>query len=182
MAGRVNLVLFAIIVLFSEQAIAQAPVRQEESLACRKFAQEFYDWYVPFTKQRTQQPAWNFAWQRKPEVFNPGLLKALKLDSEAATRAKGDIVGLDFDPFVGSQDPSAHYEARGVTWQGEKCSVEVWGVSRLGAAAKSGKPTAVAEVEQVRGRWEFQNFRYPELNSNLVSVLAQLQEERRKPH
>jgi hypothetical protein len=173
MVRYAHFVLCASIALFSEQAIAQAPARQEESLACRKFAQEFYDWYVPFTKKRTQQPAWNFALQRKPGVFSPGLLKALKLDAEASARVKDDIVGLDFDPFVSSQDPADHYEARGVKWQGEKCSVEVWGVS--------GKPAAVAEVVQVRGHWEFQNFRYPELSSNLVSVLAQLEKERRKP-
>jgi len=160
--------------------MAQAPVRQPASSSCRNFAQEFYDWYLPFTKKRAQQAAWYLALQRKPEAFNPDLLKALKIDSEASARAKGELVGLDFDPFAGSQDPADRYEARGVAWQGERCSVEIWRASPTDAAAKSGKPDAVAEVVLVRGHWEFQNFRYPETGSNLVSVLAELRAERRK--
>jgi hypothetical protein len=172
---------FAVIVIFSGQAMAQTPAQKPETAACRKFTQEFYDWYVPITKKRMQQPASNLAIQRKPEAFSPGLLKALKIDAEASARVKDDIVGLDFDPFLSSQDPSSRYEARAVTWQGEKCSVEVWGVSSTGASAKSRKPDAVAEVAFVRGHWEFQNFRYPELGSDLVSVLVELEKERRKP-
>jgi hypothetical protein len=168
---------FAIIAIFSGPVIAQVPVRQPESSACRKFVQEFYDWYQPLMQKRAQQPAWNLALQRKPEAFNSDLLKALKIDSEASAHAKGDIVGLDFDPFVGGQDPAGHYQARGVSWQGERCSVEVWPAS---PAPKSGKPDAIAEVVLASGNWEFQNFRYPESNSNLVSVLAELRAERQK--
>ncbi len=168
----------AIVVILSAQAPAQTPVQKPESAACRKFTQDFYDWYVPITKRRLKEPASNVALQRKPEVFSPGLLKALKADAEASARAKGDIVGLDFDPFLSSQDPSSRYEARGVTWQGEKCSVEIWSTS---PPSKSKKPDAVAELMFVHGRWEFQNFRYPELGTDLVSVLAQLEKDRRKP-
>jgi hypothetical protein len=171
---------FTIIAILSRQAIAQVPDRQQDSSSCRKFSQAFYDWYLPFTQRKTQQPALYVVLQRKPEAFSPDLLRALKIDSEASARAQGELVGLDFDPFVGSQDPADHYEARGVSWQGDRCSVEVWGASRTDTAAKSGKPDAVAEVRLVRGHWEFQNFRYPELGSNLMSVLAELVQERRK--
>lgn len=112
--------------------------------------------------------------QRKPEAFSPDPLRLLKIDSEAPARAKAELVGLDFDPFAGSQDPADHYEARGVSWQGDRCSVEVWGASLTDTAAKSGKPDAVAEVMLVHGHWEFQNFRYYELGSNLMSVPAEL--------
>ena len=43
------------------------------------------------------------------------LLQALRVDSEASAHAKDDIVGLDFDPFIGSQDPANRYEARNAT-------------------------------------------------------------------
>jgi hypothetical protein len=168
----------AIIVILSGQAMAQTQAPKPETAACRKFTQEFYDWYVPITKKRMKEPASNVALQRKPDVFSPGLLKALKADAEASARVKDDIVGLDFDPFLSSQDPASRYEARGVTWQGEKCAVEIWSAS---PAAKSKKPDAVAEVVFVRGHWEFENFRYPELSTDLVSVLAQLEKDRRKP-
>jgi len=167
---------FLLIGILSGPAMAQAPVRQPESTACRRFVQEFYDWYSPLARKSTREPAWNLAMQRKPEAFSADLLKALKIDSEAAAHAKGDIVGLDFDPFVGGQDPADHYQARGASWQGETCLVEVWPVS----AARSKKPDAIAEVVLVGGHWEFQNFRYPESNSNLVSVLVTLRAERQK--
>jgi hypothetical protein len=171
---------FAMIAIFSGPAMAQVPMRKAESSACRKFVQEFYDWYLPLAHKSARQPAWYLALQRKPETFSPDLLKALKIDSEASARAKGELVGLDFDPFVGSQDPADHYQARGVSWQGDRCSVEVWPASPTDAAAKPAKPDAVAEVVLAGGHWEFQNFRYPESGSNLVSVLAELKAERRK--
>jgi hypothetical protein len=132
---------FAILAIFSGSAMAQAPVRPPDSSSCRKFVQEFYDWYLPFTQGRAQQPAWNFALQRKPEAFSPGLLKALKIDSAAAARAKGELAGLDFDPFTGSQDPGRHYEARGVSWQGETCSVQPGVLHQPMRHRKPGSPT-----------------------------------------
>ena len=53
----------------------------------------------------------DIAVQRKAGLFNPDLVRALKIDSEAQSRAKGELVGIDFDPFVGSQDPADRYEA-----------------------------------------------------------------------
>jgi hypothetical protein len=144
---------FLLIAIFAGTAVAQTPVRQAESTACRKFVQEFYDWYSPLARKSTREPGWNLALQRKPEAFSADLLKALKIDSDAAARAKGDIVGLDFDPFVGGQDPADHYQARGVSWQGETCLVEVWPASTNNAAAKSKKPDSIADVALVGGRW-----------------------------
>jgi len=86
------------------QALAQVPAPQPDSSSCRKFAQEFYDWYLPFSQKKTQQPAAYLALRRPREVFSPELLKALRIDAEASVRAKGEFVGLDFDPFFGSQD------------------------------------------------------------------------------
>jgi hypothetical protein len=122
--------------------------------------------------------AWDLAVQRKAEAFDPGLLRALKVDSEAAARVKDDIASLDFDPFVGGQDPASRYEARRVTLRDNKCSVEVWPAAPRGA--KSGKPDAVADLALDHGHWQFVNFRYPDVNDDLVNVLARLSEERRK--
>lgn len=67
------------IAIFSGPATAQVPVRKAESSACRKFVQEFYDWYLPLAHKSAPQPACYLALQRKPEVFSPDLLKALKI-------------------------------------------------------------------------------------------------------
>lgn len=168
----------AILAMISSQAAGQSPAQPTES-SCRTFAQQFYDWYVPLTKKKTEQPASDLALQRKAEVFVSDLLKALKIDSEASAHAKGDIVGLDFDPFLGGQDPAGRYEARRVTLQGSKCSVEVWGVLSRGTA-KIAKPDVIADLTLDHGNWQFSNFRYPDVNADLVSVLRQLREERQK--
>jgi hypothetical protein len=46
--------------------------------------------------------------------------------------------------------------------------------------AKPEKPAVVAELRLDKGRWQFLNFHYPEVNADLVSVLAQLRKDRGK--
>jgi hypothetical protein len=105
---------------------------------------------------------------------------ALRIDSEAQARAKGELVGLDFDPFLGSQDPADRYEARHATVNGGTCSVGVWRASPTDTAAKMDKPEAVAELRQQNGRWQFVNFRYSVGGPDLLHLLANLRDERRK--
>jgi len=107
-------------------------------------------------------------------------LQAMKTDVEAQARTTDDIVGIDFDPFVGSQDPASHYQIQRVLLQGNWCSVEVGHASANRTKAKSDKPDAIAELIRVAGRWQFANFRYPELNTELKKILAELAEDRRK--
>jgi len=171
---------FAVGLILSAHAMAQVASKPQDSSSCRRFVQQYYDWYVPLIQQTRNGRAWDVALQRKAEVFDPALLRALKADSEAAARATDDIVGLDFDPFVGSQDAANHYEARRVTWRDNKCSVEVWNAPSTAAAAKSEKPDVIADLALDRGHWRFLNFRYPDVNDDLVNVLAQLREERQK--
>lgn len=165
----------------SFSASAQQSVVPERIPECRRFAQEFYSWYVPFTQRRLNGPASDVALRRKSAVFSPGLLKALRIDSEAQARAKGKIDGLDSDPFVGGQDPADHYAVRQVTTRGDRCFAEVWRDSRTDTSAKSQKPEVVAELAQRAGHWEFVNFYYPDVNADLMSILASLRKDRGKP-
>jgi hypothetical protein len=151
-----------------------------EDASCLRFAQTFYDWYVPWTQKRMDRPASDMALRYRPEVFNSDLLRALKIDSEASARANGEIVGLDFDPFVGGQDPADHYEARHGIWRNDRCFVEIWRNSPTDTAAKTTKPDAVAEIAFDHGHWKFLNFQYPQVNADLVSVLKQLAHDRQK--
>ncbi len=166
--------------LFSGLSPAQAAPQSPESSSCQRFAQQFYDWYVPFTQKRLHMPASNVALQRRAVVFSPQLLHALRIDSEAQARAKGELVGLDFDPFLGSQDPADHYEARQATVKNGTCSVGVWRASSTDTAEKMDKPEAVAELKQQNGGWRFVNFTYPIGGPDLLQLLANLRQERRK--
>jgi hypothetical protein len=125
--------------IFAGILSAQVAPQSQESLSCQRFAQQFYDWYVPFTQKQLSGPASDVALQRKPTVFSLNLLHALRTDSEAQTRAKGELVGLDFDPFLGSQDPADRYEARHATVNGGTCSIGVWRVGQKLAAAFAAK-------------------------------------------
>ena len=86
---------FAVRLILPAHAVAQAPSVPLDSSSCRRFVQQFYDWYVPLTQTTMNGPASDSALQHKAEVFNPDLLRALKVDSEASAHAKGEIVGLD---------------------------------------------------------------------------------------
>jgi hypothetical protein len=162
----------AILVITTGCANSPTGARSDETEACRQFVQAFYDWYVPLTQAQTNGTPWGLAVQSKADMFDPGLVRALKADSDAKAQAKGDLIGLDFDPFEGSQDPADHYEARKVTWQGNKCLVEIW-PSPADPAEKTGKPDAVAELLRENGHWRFLNFRYPAQNTDLLGILAQ---------
>jgi hypothetical protein len=166
--------------LFSGLCPAQAAPESPESSSCQRFAQQFYDWYVPFTQKRLHMPASDVALQRRAVVFSPELVHALRIDSEAQARAKGALVGLDFDPFLGSQDPADHYETRQATVKNGTCSVGVWRASPTDSAAKMDRPEAVAELKQQNGGWRFVNFTYSVGGPDLLHLLANLRQERRK--
>lgn len=111
--------------------------------------------------------------------FSPNLFRALRIDAEAQARTKGEIVGIDFDPFLGSQDPANRYEVRAVAQRGSVCSVEVWHLPTdptMGAT----HPEVIADLTLVQGGWQFSNFRYPDIDSDLLTVLARLEADRRK--
>ncbi len=140
---------------------------------------QFYDWYVPLALGDDSIPAFNFALQRRGALFSPELFRALKQDSEASAKANGYIVGLDFDPFLNSQDPDDRYEVGKVTHEEDSYSVEVFGIQ---SGKKNEKPSVFAVVTRRNGRWLFVNFRYPNSSAvDLLSVLRRLAQDREKP-
>ena len=156
---------------------AQAQGGQTAVDSARGFVQGFYDWYVPKTLNDSAGPAWNLAIKVKRSVFSPQLAQALKEDSAAQAKAEGEIVGLDFDPFLNSQDPGRHYRVGKITQKGESYWVDVHSVS---PGKLSLKPSIVAEVVQKNGQWCFVDFHY--LNGHdLLGVLKELKESRAKP-
>ena len=156
---------------------AQAKSGREVPESLRGFVQGFYDWYVPKALGENVGPAWNLALKAKSSAFSSQLVRALREDSAAQAKAEGEIVGLDFDPFLNSQDPSNRYQVGKITPKGETYQVEIYGV---GSGSKHEKPDVIAEVAQKNGQWFFVNFDYPE-GRNLLAVLKSLRESRQKP-
>src|ERR1051325_600832 len=74
------------------------------------FVQEFYSWYVPVAAKSRSGRASDLALSSLASAFESSLVRQLKEDSDAQAKVSGDIVGLDFDPFLAAQDPCQRYE------------------------------------------------------------------------
>lgn len=149
--------------------------------SCRDSVQAFYDWYVPKALKNSEMPASDLALRYKAALFSPDLLRALREDSQAQAKAKGEIVGLDFDPFLNAQDPSEHYVLRDVSVKDGRCSVEVYSVT---SGKKSAKTAVIPELMFKSGQWVFMNFHYGKSkraeDENLLSILKTLRADRQK--
>jgi len=151
-------VILAPILIFAASGLSQnrsaTPAGNTEQ-GCRKFVQDFYDWYVPVALQHHNEPASNIALRMKPSAFDPKLLRLLRRDFEAQSHAS-EIVGLDFDPFLDTQDPSERLTIQKVEKNGADCLVSVHSLS------PDEVRELVAEVKFSDGRWRFANFHYSE--------------------
>ncbi|SRR5487761_48224 len=145
--------------------------------AVKGFVQGFYNWYVPEAVKTQQEPVWNVALKYKRSAFSPALFRALKEDSEAQAKASGEIVGLDFDPFLNTQDPCDRYEVGTATPQEAGYRIEIYGVC---SGKRNAKPDVIAELARRDSSWVFTNFRYPAIGRDLLSTLKTLQEQRQK--
>jgi hypothetical protein len=135
----------------------------EES--CRQFVQRFYDWYVPIAVKGHTGPASDIALRRRSAVFAPDLYRRLKRESEI--EAKSDDAGLDFDPFLNSQDPSPQFRVIKVDLKANVCLAEVNGFLQ-GKKAEEVTP----ELTFSEGEWMFVNFHYTQ--SDLLQLLHSL--------
>jgi hypothetical protein len=161
---------------------AQAKSAQKVSTSLPDFVRSFYDWYVPKALAENAVPASERAIKYRSSSFSPELIRALREDSEAQAKAQGTIVGLDFDPFLNSQDPAERYRIGPITKRGSHYWVDVYGVW---PGKKREKPDVVPELMHKNGHWIFVNFHYemkeyPD-DGDLLTILKILWEDRQKP-
>ena len=178
MAMRISKIAMCCLLLFILPSSA-TPQQKVNSSDVRKslheFVQDFYDWYVPKALSDHAFPAWNFALKYRKPAFSPELFRALKEDSDAQAKAN-DLVGLDFDPFLNSQDPCEHYEAGGSNQVGNEYRVKIYPSC---SGQKSNVPTVIAELARNDRQWIFVDFLYPDRISNdLLSDLKGLRDDR----
>jgi hypothetical protein len=101
--------LGTILLLASLVPSLSAQTQDGSSQQAISFVQHFYDWYLPVALRNQKEPVSAVAISRKPTLFDAPLLRALRDDAAAQTKTTGEIDGLDFDPFLNSQDAPAHY-------------------------------------------------------------------------
>jgi hypothetical protein len=158
---------------------SQTKPAESQSESARKFVQEFYDWYAPGVAKATGEHK-GVDWETRASDFDPTLVRALREDEEAEAKAEGEFVGIDFDPFLASQDPCAPYKARDVVLKGNHYFVAV-DIACEHFTATS-KPTVIAELVQNNGHWIFLNFHYPPpTKDDLLNILKTLSNLRKQP-
>lgn len=154
------------------RAIAQQPLD-----SVRAFVQSFYDWYVPIARTDNPWPSDYAVLTQRPWVLSTELLGALRADSAAQARVQGVTVGLDWDPFLKSQDPCERYEVGSATVRGRRYLVEIYAVC---SGKKDDAPHLVAELVRRRTSWVFSNFRDPKDNTDLLTGLRLLRRARER--
>jgi hypothetical protein len=168
----------------AQRVVEQPKVRtlgNAQKKSCRDFVQGFYDWYVSPVKRDKQHPMGNLdvgdVLQIKPRLFSVKLLSLLKEDRDIQARNPGYITGLEFDPFLNSQDPSPKFQVQSVSLKDGVCRAVVWGLDD-GKRREEVEP----ELTSKYGTWGFVNFHYPGTtrpsDENLIGQLNMLREER----
>ena len=156
---------------------AQSKADPESLSSVRQFVQQFYDWYVPKAQGAQTIPAWRSVLERKKSKLSSRLIRALRADSAVQAKSVGEILALDFDPFLNSQDPAPRYEIGSVAHRNSSYWVDINGIW---PGKEIGKPDVVAEISAERGHWIFVNFHYPG-NRDLLTILKFQREARLKP-
>ena len=162
-----------------------ARVEMDQEKSCREFVQGFYDWYFDRlnseNKGQSNVSALDDVLRLKPELLTARLRQMLKEDRDAASKNPGEIVGLDFDPYINAQDWDGKYSVQSATVKGSNCKASVWGMDE-----NAKKEIVVPELELTGGKWVFANFHYPgqsdPRDENLIDLLTGLRDDRKHPH
>jgi hypothetical protein len=141
-----------------------------------KFVQDFYNWYVPLAKHSPNETSSDVALKKRSADFSAELKKALLEDSAAAAKSPGEIVGIDWDPFLNSQSTVDRCTIGNTTEKNGAFRVEVYDYLD---GKKDKKPQIIAEVKSENGHWIFVNFWNPD-KGNLLDELRQLAKDRKK--
>ena len=147
-----------------------APAADSEARSAVLFAQAFYDWYARHGDE------YEVAVRDSPSFFAPTLLEAMRTDIAAQARSPGEIVGLDWDPFLATQDPCDPYRVGRATRRGDTILLAVKGMCT--DMQPRARPSVIAELGRSKGRWVFLDFRHVGDAGSLLQDLAALRQGR----
>src|SRR5579885_1530765 len=162
--------LIPALLLIAAPAMAATP----DADSAKSFVQAFYDWYVPSALAPKGGFSYEIVLKQKPDYFTAALSAALKKDLQASEKNPDEIVGLDFDPILASQDPCDHYVVGAVAQVGKNYDVSV--------LCKGEQESYVsAEVMPQGSSWAIINFIYPPHDGlkkdDLLSLLKRLEKD-----
>lgn len=162
-----------ILVVAALCVVLATPARsQETTRGAGQFVRAFYQWYVPKAASDHLQPAWYAVLGQSRFPISDTLLAEIRTDSAVQATDSGAIGGLDFDPFLNSQDPCDRYEVGSTHSRPEHAYlVDVHAVCSGG---RDSTPTAQMLVGVRRRKLTLLNVFYPGLRDDLVSLLRRL--------
>jgi len=166
------------LLLLAGSAVSAAPPAQGDAKSrAQTFARSFYDWYTEAGQERNVEVVLLL----KKDVLTPELYEALKADAEVTSKAEGELVGLDFDPFLNAQEAAYAYELGEVVEQAGDFRIPIYG--HWGDQARPQKHhDLTAQVRCAADGCRFVNFHYPKskllLDRDLASVLKALAKQR----
>ncbi len=178
-AGSISLVLLAVGAACGQGASgggstastvtrAGSPTTDGDSVSAGEYVQSFYDWYVPMADSARDGPAfWRLL---SADVLDSTLVEGLRADSAFGDLSSkhGTREGLNFDPFLASQDPCPRYEVADTGADGPTgfrvtvkpvCAETTWQTQR-----------PVIAVTHHDGRWKIVNVFYE--RSDVRSLLC----------
>jgi hypothetical protein len=146
---------------------ASAQAMSEDSISARQFVQAFYNTYLAAARTSTAGPTF---WRMlNSDALDTKLAAALREDSLSSDLgAGGSREGLNFDPFLASQDPCPRYEVVAAQSSGEGFHVKLSPVC-LNAEWQTQGPTVA--VGKRGARWRIVNIFYE--RTDLLAVLCE---------
>lgn len=182
MTKAIATLLLALSVWCNSAAIS-APAKPTTSPSSpQQFVQSFYDWYAFKNKENGEGDikGSDVVLKQRKDLLDATLYKALQEDERASAKSPGEIVGLDFDPFVAANGLIyAKYQTGPATKSGANYRIPVYGVEK---GKRLPKVVVEAEVASQSGHYVFTNFHYGKSeikqNENLINVLQQLKKDR----
>ncbi len=155
-----------LLVAVSMVAFSGMKLLNAQSASARAFVSSFYNWYAPLALQDHAEPTWHIPLREKKTEFDPTLVRLLQADVAAQSKCE-DLVGLDFDPFLNSQDPSEKYEVGDIKQQGDMFTADIFSVQ---AGERNRKPDVIASFKKRGDGWLFLNFYYSN-GGDLMAIL-----------
>lgn len=146
------------------QPVATTNIQSESA---RHYVSEFYAWYTPIAYNDSTSPPWSAILTQSKFRFAPQLTKLLSRDISAKRHCK-ELVGLDFDPFLNTQDPEPSYVVGNVGQTGKLFRAEIY----AGEFKMRSQPSVIAVLKREDGSWIFVDFDYPNIHTSLASFLG----------
>ncbi len=136
--------------------------------SAREYVQGFYSWYAERVASGATDVSWMDMLRLAHWDLSSELAKMLDVDAVAQSHC-GEVIGIDFDPFLLTQDPARRYEVGAVNRENDRYMANVY---RIEGGQRGRSPDVIAEVAQRSdGSWYFENFYSADMRGGLLAIL-----------